>query len=80
MHITHNYVDVERLNVMERSLGDQDVRDATIDKAHYLAQIGDKEESIKIFGTGMYSHHPSEIHGRQIYLVQVFVRGSLLEG
>merc|ERR1712137_553049 len=31
--------------------GDQDVRDATIDKAHYLAQIGDKEESIKIFGT-----------------------------
>ena len=58
MHITHNYVDVERLNVMERSLGDQDVRDATIDKAHYLAQIGDKEESIKIFGTGMYRHCP----------------------
>ena len=48
---------------MERSLGDQDVRDATIDKAHYLAQIGDKEESIKIFGTGMFSHCPSEIHG-----------------
>ena len=35
-------------------LGDQDVRDATIDKAHYLAQIGDKEESIKIFGTGKH--------------------------
>ena len=44
---------------MERSLGDQDVRDATIDKAHYLAQIGDKEESIKIFGTGMYRHYSS---------------------
>ena len=35
--------------------GDQDVRDATIDKAHYLAQIGDKDESIKIFGTGKFS-------------------------
>ena len=44
--------------MIERSLGDQDVRDATIDKAHYLAQIGDKEESIKIFGTGMYRNRP----------------------
>ena len=46
------------LNLIKRSLGDQDVRDATIDKAHYLAQIGDKEESIKIFGTGMYRNRP----------------------
>lgn len=31
--------------------GDQDIRDATIDKAHYLAQIGDKDEAMKVFST-----------------------------
>jgi len=41
----------KKIAAAEELEGDQDVRDATIDKAHYLAQIGDKEESIKVFGT-----------------------------
>ena len=32
--------------------GDQDIRDATMEKANYLAQIGDKDEAMKVFSTG----------------------------
>lgn len=32
-------------------LGEQELREATVDKAHYLAQIGDCDEAIKLFKT-----------------------------
>ena len=35
-------------------LGEQELREATVDKAHYLAQIGDCDEAIKLFKTSEF--------------------------
>ena len=47
---TDSFIAISKLKLS----GDQDIRDATIDKAHYLAQIGDKDEAIKVFGSGNF--------------------------